>query len=85
MSHKGQDDFVGNEKVNIKIIKDKCISAATCVVLAPDTFDLDEDGIAYVKEGSWDDAEQIIKAAESCPTLAVVVEDLEGNQIWPKE
>lgn len=29
--------------VEIKVIRDKCIGAATCVVYAPSTFDLDED------------------------------------------
>lgn len=73
-----------DKKVIIKIIKEKCISAATCVVIAPNTFDLDEDGVAFVKEGKWDDLETIIEGAKSCPTMAITVEDQEGNQLWPK-
>ena len=82
----GQDEFVGNKdsKVRIKVIKSKCISAATCVVRSPHTFDLDEEGIAYVLEGEWDDLQTVIDGAMSCPTLAIIVEDLNGNQIWPK-
>ncbi|MFC1621908.1 ferredoxin [Patescibacteria group bacterium] len=72
------------KKLKIKIIRDKCISAATCVVHAPNTYALDDDGIAYVKEGEWDEAEKIIAGAKSCPTMAVIVEDMEGNQLWPK-
>lgn len=84
---KGQNEFATNpkSKLKIKVINDLCISAATCVVRAPDTFDLDEDGIAYVKEGDWDDAVAIIEAAKSCPTTAVIVEDEKGNQLWPEE
>ena len=67
------------------MIKDRCISAATCVVFAPETFDLDEDGVVLVKEGTWDEAEKIIEAADSCPTTAIIIEDLEGTQLYPKE
>lgn len=74
-----------DSKVIIKVIRDQCISAGTCVVFAPETFDLDEDGIAVVKEGTWDEAETIIKAAKSCPVTAIIVEDLEGNQIYPEK
>ena len=52
MSKKGQDEFAQNSdaKVKIKILSGKCISAATCIIYAQNTFDLDEDGIAYAKE-----------------------------------
>ena len=74
-----------NSKVIIKIINDKCISAATCIINAPHTFDLDESGLAYCKEGTWDEAEKIIEAARSCPTTAIIVEDLGGNILYPKK
>jgi ferredoxin len=84
---RGQNKFATNldSKLKIKVINKLCISAATCVIKASKTFDLDGDGIAYVKEGNWDDAVDIIEAAKSCPTTAVIVEDLDGNQIWPEE
>lgn len=83
----GQNSFAQNKdsKVRIKVINELCISAATCIIHAPNTFDLDDDGIAYVKEGSWDDAYTVIAAAKSCPTTAIIIEDLQGNQLWPKE
>jgi len=74
-----------DSKVIIKVFKDKCISAATCVVLAPNTFDLDEEGIVCVKETTWDEAQSIINAAKSCPTQAIVIEDLGGNQLFPEK
>ena len=82
----GQDEFTqnANSKVKIKVIKSFCISAAVCVIRAPLTFDLDENDIAYVKEGTWDDANTIIEAAKACPTLAIIVEDQNGTQLWPK-
>lgn len=83
---RGQNEFTTQPgaKVRIKVINEKCISAATCVIEAPDTFDLDEDGIAYVKDTTWDEAVKIISAAKSCPTTAIIIEDLNGNILWPK-
>ena len=82
----GQDSFaVSTEaKVKIKVINNLCIIAATCVIHAPETFDLDDDGIAYVKECTWNDAKTIIRAAASCPTTAIIIEDLDGNQLYPE-
>ena len=82
---RGQNEFTQSpdSKVRIKVINELCISAATCIIKAPNTFDLDDDGIAYVKDGTWDEAQTIIEGAMSCPTTAIIVEDLEGNQIYP--
>lgn len=82
---RGQDEFTENKdsKVRIKVINNLCIAAGTCVILAPETFDLDENSKAYVKEGTWDEAEDIIRAAASCPTTAIIIEDLHGNQLYP--
>lgn len=87
MLKRGQNEFTqnGSSKVRIKVINDKCISAAICVIQAPQTFDLDDDGIAYVKEGTWDEALIIMKAAKSCPTTAIIIEDLDGNQLYPEK
>ena len=74
-----------NSKEIIKVINELCISAATCIIHAPETFDLDSDGIVYAKEGTWDEAEKIIKGAKSCPTTAIIVEDLEGNVLYPEK
>jgi len=68
--------------IEIRIIRDKCISAATCVVYAENTFDLDDEHLAIVKEGDWDSLEKIIAAAQSCPTLAIEVFD-KGEKIFP--
>ncbi len=82
---RGQNEFTSdpNSKVKIKVINTLCISAGTCIIHAPNTFDLDDEGIAYVKEGTWDEAQEIITAAASCPTTAIIIEDLNGNQLYP--
>lgn len=67
----------------IKIIRDKCISAATCVVYASNTFDIDKEGIAIIKTGDWDRLEKIIAAADSCPVVAIEVYE-KGKKVYPK-
>lgn len=69
--------------VEIKVIRDKCIGAATCVVYAPSTFDLDEDNIAIIKSENWDRLEKIVAAAQSCPVLAIEV-FVKGKKVYPK-
>ena len=69
--------------IEIKVIRDKCIGAATCVVYAPSTFDLDEDNIAIIKSENWDRLEKIVAAAQSCPVLAIEV-FVKGKKVYPK-
>lgn len=83
------DDQVqsGNDKrrYSIKVIRDKCISAASCVAIAPLTFKLDEENIAVVLAQKADSDENVLLGAQSCPTAAIVVIDDEtGEQVWPK-
>jgi len=59
--------------IEIVIDQAKCISASTCVVYAPKTFDLDKAGIAVIKEDNWDNLEKIVSGAKSCPTGAIGV------------
>ncbi len=76
-------DIVKKGSLEIRIERAKCIGAATCVVYAPSTFDLDEENIAIVKKGDWDRLEKIIAAAQSCPTVAIEVYE-KGKKIYPK-
>ncbi len=69
--------------LEIRIIRSLCISAATCVVFAPSTFDLDEDNIAIIKKGQWDKLESVVAAAQSCPIVCIEVYK-KGKKLWPK-
>ncbi len=85
-------------RLTIKVDPDLCIGAASCVTVAPETFRLNDENKAYVldhgqePEGSTyertievseEEKENIILSAQSCPTLAVIISDEEGNQIYP--
>lgn len=69
--------------IEIRILRAKCISAGTCIVYGANTFDLDETGIAIIRDGEWDAFEKIVAAAESCPILAIEVYN-RGEKIYPR-
>ncbi len=56
----------------IEIDRSLCNGMASCVKIAPDTFDLDGEGVAIVSGDAGDDA---IEAAECCPFAAIAVFD----------
>lgn len=79
---------MSEEKKPLKIAKividrDLCIGAASCVVIAPGTFQMDDENKAYLVDINGHDAETIKMAAESCPTKAIFLYDEEGNQVYP--
>ena len=76
-------EIIKKGDIEIRIHRPICISAATCVVYAPNTFDLDEDNIAIIKEGEWDRLEKIVAAAQSCPVVAIEVYQ-NGKKLFPK-
>jgi ferredoxin len=86
-------------RIRVKVDPDLCIGAASCVTIAPETFQLNEENKAYVldkgaePEGRtyerWMDVtdeqmEQILLGAQSCPTLAIFLYDEAGTQLFPE-
>jgi len=62
-----------------------CVSVASCVAIAGNTFELDQEGIAKVKKQGGDSDETILQAAQSCPVNAIAIYDDKGVKIYPKE
>ena len=56
----------------VEIDRSLCNGLASCVKVAPDTFDLDDDGIAIV---SGETGEGAVEAAECCPFASIAVFD----------
>jgi len=77
-----QERIIG--KFKVQVIREKCIGAASCVAIAPKLFALDETAIAIIIENPDVDESTAILSAQSCPTAAIVITDLEsGKQVWP--
>ena len=56
----------------IEIDRSLCEGMASCVKVAPDTFDLDSEGIAVLAGPA---GEAAVEAAECCPFAAITVFD----------
>lgn len=71
-------------KYKIKVDRDLCIGAASCVAIADKTYILDNENKAVVHTDSTNSPEEILMAAQSCPTKAIIIIDTEtGKQVWP--
>ncbi|MBI2476898.1 ferredoxin [Candidatus Uhrbacteria bacterium] len=85
-------------KIRIKVDEDLCIGAASCVTIKPDVFQLNAENKAIVLdpedcqtetyerwlEVTQEQYEQILLAAQSCPTLAIFLFDESGKQLFPE-
>ena len=60
-----------------KVIRDNCIGCGACQAIAPNIFEIDDEGLSVtkVKEVPAEDAEDFKDALESCPTGAIVKDD----------
>ena len=84
----------------IEVKRDLCIGAASCVVSAGTVFELDGENKAIIKRaGGKSDSgpvnkaelasasisdEEILTAAQSCPTAAIYLYAEDGSQIYPQ-
>lgn len=69
--------------MKVKVDRNLCIGVGNCVAYAPTVFALDEENKAVVLDPSPVNDEILLGAAESCPENAIIVEDDEGNQLYP--
>ena len=79
-------------KYTIKVIQSKCIAAASCVAISPDLFKLNEANLVEMIEEGTDSEDNILLAAQSCPTSAIEVYEGDpsnpsgpGKRVWPPE
>lgn len=70
--------------MKIEVDRDACISAASCVAIAPGVFQLDDEGKAYVVKPDAETEEIILEAAKSCPTQCIKLFDDSGKQVFPE-
>lgn len=72
------------KKITVKVDRDLCIGAATCVAVAPKMFVLDNEAKAIVLNTAGQETyETSLDAAKSCPVAAIFIEDETGKQVYP--
>ncbi len=68
----------------IEIDRELCIGAASCVAIAPEIFELDEENKAIAKPAAGADHKLILEAAKSCPVAAIYLTGQAGRRIYPE-
>ncbi len=84
-------------KLRIRVDRDVCIGAASCTIVSPSSFKIDDENKAVIidptdaakthheLELEVDEAkkQELVDAARSCPVAAIFVHDENGNQLYP--
>jgi len=74
---------MANKVVRIEVDRELCIGAATCIAVAPEAYELDEDQIAIVRDDWQDLSDEILfESAEVCPVKAICLYDQDDKQIY---
>jgi ferredoxin len=61
--------------MKITVDRDECTGCGNCVDIAPDVFELDDEGISTVINPEGADEDTIREAADSCPVDAISIEE----------
>jgi ferredoxin len=59
--------------IDVEIDRDLCMGSGNCVYEAPGVFDLDEDSIAFVVDPTASPEDNVVAAANKCPTNAITI------------
>lgn len=70
---------------SMKIDRNLCIGAGTCVALAPKAWALDFEAKAIILDTSSEESDQaLMDAAKGCPVAAItIMETATGKQLFP--
>ncbi len=74
----------GSNISKIVVDRDLCIAAVSCMAVAAETWELDDENKIVVTDANSVDDDTLIASAEACPTKAIFLYDTEGNQVFPK-
>jgi ferredoxin len=58
----------------VVIDRDRCIGSGNCAYWLPSVFEVDDEGYAFVVDVAGASQDEIVTAAQRCPTHAISVE-----------
>ncbi len=68
----------------MRIDRDLCIGAATCIAIAPKAWALDDEAKAIILDTSGEETDDtLLEAAKGCPVMAIFITDENGKQLYP--
>jgi len=59
--------------LEVQVQRARCIASKSCINSAPHTFSIDPTQVAVVTDASGDPDDDVVRAAEACPTGAITV------------
>ena len=69
--------------MKVRIDRNLCTGVGNCEAVAPTVFKVDKTNKAVLLDPASVDEETLMAAAESCPVNAIIIEDDDGNQLYP--
>lgn len=69
--------------MQVRILRNECCGNAECAEIAPEVFAIDSHQKAIVLDPDAVLVEKLIEAADACPCQAIVIEDDEGEIVFP--
>ncbi len=71
-------------KLTMRIDRNLCIGAATCVAIAPKAWALDDEAKAIILDTVEEETDEtLLEAAKGCPVMAIFITDESGKQLYP--
>ena len=70
--------------LTVRIDRNGCSAFKDCIGLAPEAFQLDDEGIVEFVDPDSVDRERLVEACDVCPANALHVLDGNGKQIVPR-
>ncbi|KKS30500.1 MAG: hypothetical protein UV60_C0004G0021 [Parcubacteria group bacterium GW2011_GWA2_43_11] len=74
----------GSNISKVVVDRDLCIAAVSCIAVAGEVWELDDENKVVAKDANAADDATLIASAEACPTKAILLFDNSGAQIFPK-
>lgn len=70
--------------LTMRIDRNLCIGAATCVAIAPKAWALDDEAKAIILDTASEETDEtLLEAAKGCPVMAISITDDTGKQLYP--
>lgn len=69
--------------MKVKVDRDLCTGIGNCEAVAPTVFKVDKTNKVVLLDPGTVDDKTLMEAAESCPVDAIIIEDDDGNQLYP--
>ena len=69
--------------LTIRIDRNACAGFKDCIKVAPEAFDLGDDGVVVFRDPEKVEAKRLIEACAVCPAKALTILDANGKQLVP--